>query len=158
MLQRIQTVYLSFAILALALVFAFPMAQFLSENGAWEFSVTGLKDFVPGGAPLLNPMIFLPLPVVNIATILLLGFSISAFRRRTFQIRLINFGILLCILEIAAVFFAYVPLVQKHTGIVPDYTKGFGVYLLLAALVFEVLAMRAVKRDEKLVRSADRLR
>jgi len=33
MIQRIQTVYLSLAIIALSLVFAFPLAQFFAENG-----------------------------------------------------------------------------------------------------------------------------
>jgi hypothetical protein len=158
MIQRIQTLYLAFAFIAIALIFAFPLAQFFSENGAFIFSVKGLKNMVPGEPNAFNPMVFLPLIIVVIGLALLNLFTIFQFKNRSFQIKLTNIGVLAGIALIMGIFFLYIPMIEKKINIVPDYSKAFGIYLPLVALVFMVMANRAIKRDEKLIRSADRLR
>jgi hypothetical protein len=158
MIQRIQTVYLSLAVIAMTLLFVFPLAHFFSETGAYIFSVTGLKNMVPDGGNAFNPLIFLPLSIGAAAIGLLALFAIFQHRNRVFQVKLTNIGVLLCIAYIMAVFFLYIHVIEKKIHIVPDYSKAFGIYLPLVALVFMVMANRAIKRDDKLVRSADRLR
>jgi hypothetical protein len=158
MIQRIQTLYLSLAVVAIALLFVFPLAQFFAENGAYIFSITGLKNMVPGDPAAFDPMIFLPLVVVAIGLALLTLYTIFQFKNRALQVKLTNIGVLVAIALIMSIFFLYVPLIEKKIAIVPDYSKAFGIYLPLVALVFLVMANRAIKRDEKLVRSADRLR
>jgi hypothetical protein len=158
MIQRIQTLYLSLAVIATALLFVFPLAQFFAENGAYIFSITGLKNMVPGDPDAFNPMIFLPLMVVAIGLALLTLYTIFQFKKRSLQVKLTNIGVLVAIALIMSIFFLYVPLIEKKIAIVPDYSKAFGIYLPLVALVFLVMANRAIKRDEKLVRLADRLR
>ncbi|MFA5974081.1 MAG: DUF4293 domain-containing protein [Lentimicrobiaceae bacterium] len=158
MIQRIQTLYLSLAFIAIALLFAFPLAQFLSDHGAYIFSVRGLKNMVPGEPNVLNPMLFLPLIIVAISLALLSLYTIFQFKKRSLQIKLTHIGVLTAIALIIGIFFLYIPMIEKKINIVPDYSKAFGIYLPLVALVFMVMANRAIKRDEKLVRSADRLR
>ena len=158
MIQRIQTLYLSLAFIAIALLFAFPLAQFLSDHGAYIFSVRGLKNMVPGEPNVFNPMLFLPLIVVAISLALLSLYTIFQFKKRSLQIKLTHIGVLTAIALIIGIFFLYIPMIEKKINIVPDYSKAFGIYLPLVALVFMVMANRAIKRDEKLVRSADRLR
>jgi len=158
MIQRIQTLYLTLAFIAIALLFAFPLAQFLSDHGAYIFSVRGLKNMVPGEPNVLNPMIFLPLIIVTISLALLSLYTIFQFKKRSLQIKLTHIGVLTAIALIISIFFLYIPMIEKKINIVPDYSKAFGIYLPLVALVFMVMANRAIKRDEKLVRSADRLR
>ena len=158
MIQRIQTVYLTLAFIAIALLFAFPLAHFFAENGAYIFSVTGLKNMVPGEADAFSPVIFLPMIIVAVITGLLIVYSIFQYKNRSFQVKLTNAGVLACIVLIMGIFFLYIPMIEKKISIIPDYRKAFGIYLPLVALVFMVMANRAIKRDEKLVRSADRLR
>jgi glucan phosphoethanolaminetransferase (alkaline phosphatase superfamily) len=158
MIQRIQTLYLSLAFIAIALLFAFPLAQFFSENGAYIFSVTGLKNMVPGDPDAFSSTIFLPLIVVAVGIGLLILYAIFQYKNRLYQIKLTNVGVLAAIVLIMGIFFLYIPVIEKKINIVPDYSKAFGIYLPLVALVFLVMANRAIKRDEKLVRSADRLR
>jgi hypothetical protein len=158
MIQRIQTLYLALAFIAIALLFAFPLAQFFSETGAYIFSVKGLKNMVPGDPNAFNPMVFLPLIIVVIGLVLLNLFTIFQFKNRSFQIKLTNIGVLASIALIMGIFFLYIPMIEKKINIVPDYSKAFGIYLPLVALVFMVMANRAIKRDDKLVKSADRLR
>ena len=161
MIQRIQTVYLSLAFIAIALLFTFPLAHFFSENdikGAYIFSVTGLRNEVPGGPDAFKPMIFLPLIVVTVGIALLTLYAIFQFKNRLFQVKLTNIGVLAAIGLIMGIFFLYIPMIEKKVNIIPDYRKAYGIYLALVALVFLVLANRAIKRDDKLIRSADRLR
>lgn len=161
MIQRIQTVYLTLAFAAMALLFAFPLAQFFAENGAYVFSVTGLKNMVPlapGEMPVFRSVIFLPIVIVAVAIGLLDLYTIFQYKNRALQVKLTNIAVLLTIAFIMGIFFLYIPFIEKKINIVPDYRKAFGIYLPLVALVFEVMANRAIKRDEKLVRSADRLR
>ncbi len=158
MIQRIQTLYLSLAFIAIALLFAFPLAQFFSETGAYIFSVKGLQNMVPDGSNAFNPMIFLPLIIVVIGLGLLNIYTIFQFKKRSLQVTLTNIGVLTGIALIMGIFFLYIPMIEKKINIVPDYSKAYGIYLPLVALVFMVMANRAIKRDEKLVRSADRLR
>ncbi len=158
MIQRIQTVYLSLAFIAIALLFAFPLAQFFSDHGVYFFSVTGLKNMVPGGANAFHPLIFLPLIIVAVGIALLTLYTIFKFKNRSLQLKLTNIGVLASIALIMGIFFLYIPMIEKKIDIVPDYSKAFGIYLPLVALVFIVMAIRAIKRDDKLVRSADRLR
>jgi len=158
MIQRIQTLYLSLAFIAMALLFAFPLAQFLSDHGAFIFSVRGLKNMVPGDPNAFNPMIFLPILIVAVGIALLTLFTIFQYKNRMFQIKLTNIGVLSSIALIMGIFFLYIPMIEKKINIIPDYSKAYGIYMPLIALVFMVMANRAIKRDDKLVRSADRLR
>ncbi len=158
MIQRIQTVYLFLAFIAIALLFAFPLAQFFSETGAYVFSVTGLKNMVPGDPDAFSPSLFLPIIIIAVGIALITLFAIFQFKNRSFQIKLTNIGVLASIAFIMGIFFLYIPMIEKKVNIVPDYSKAFGIYLPLVALVFLLMANRAIKRDDKLVRSADRLR
>ncbi len=158
MIQRIQTVYLSLAFIAIALLFAFPLAQFLSDHGAYIFSVTGLKNMVPGEPDAFKSIIFLPIIIVVVMLAILTVFTIFQYKSRAYQIKLTNIAVLIAVALIMAIFFLYIPMIEKKVDIVPDYSKAFGIYLPLVALVFIVMANRAIKRDDKLVRSADRLR
>jgi hypothetical protein len=158
MIQRIQTVYLSLAFIAIALLFVFPFAQFFAENGAYIFSITGLKNMVPGEPEAFSSILFLPLIIVTVGIALLALFSIFQYNNRPFQVKLTNIAVISAVALIMGIFFLYIPMIEKKINIVPNYLDSIGIYLPLVALVFLVLANRAIKRDEKLVRSADRLR
>ncbi|MBK7172986.1 MAG: DUF4293 domain-containing protein [Bacteroidales bacterium] len=158
MIQRIQTVYLALSIIALFMLLFFPMATFFSELAYLKLFISGLKNMAPGGPVPFEISYFLPLIIGAIAIAVLAGMSISLFKNRPKQIQLTNIAVLLNILFILAVLFVYVPLIEKKTGINPDFANGIGIYLPIVSLMFLVLANRAIKRDEKLVRSSDRLR
>lgn len=158
MIQRIQTVYLSLTVVAIALLFAFPLAQFFSENGTYIFSITGLKNMVPGEPDAFKPVLFLPLIIVAVGIALIALFTIFQYKKRAFQVKLTNIAVISAIALIMGIFFLYIPMIEKKINIIPNYLDSIGIYLPLVALVFMVMANRAIKRDEKLVRSADRLR
>jgi hypothetical protein len=158
MIQRIQTVYLAFAIVALALLFFFPMATFFSDLAYLKFYLTGIRNTAPGGEIPFGISYVIPLLIAVAVIAVLAGMSISLFKNRLKQIQLTNIAVMINILFILAVLFVYVPLIERKTGIKPDFANGIGIYLPTVSLMFLVLANRAIKRDEKLVRASDRLR
>lgn len=158
MIQRIQTVYLSLAIIVLGILFFFPLAGFLSEMAYLKFYVTGLKNMAPEGVVPISVAYFIPLPVVMVVIIGLAGASIGLYKNRVRQIQLTNGAVMLNILMIIAILFIYIPFIERTTGIKSNFASGLGIYLPVVSLMLLVLATRAIRRDEKLVRSSDRLR
>jgi hypothetical protein len=160
MIQRIQTVYLSLAIIALALLFFFQLASFPSDSGMvyLKFFLTGIKNPTPDGTVPFAMGYFVPLILIVLVIAILDGMAISLYKNRPKQIRLTNIAVMLNILFILAVLFIYIPMIERKTGIKPDYAGGIGIYMPVISLMFLVLANRSIKRDEKLVRSSDRLR
>jgi hypothetical protein len=72
------------------------------------------------------------------------------------QLRLVRLTILFNLVLIGLMFFYYAEELKVKTAVEADY--DLGVFLPLIALVFLFLAMRGIKHDIKLLRSADRLR
>jgi len=158
MIQRIQTVYLSLSIIAIALLFFFPIAYFYSELASLRFYITGIKNMVPSGGLPFPVWFAAPLMVADLAVMALAAVTISLYKDRPRQIKLTNIAVMLNILFVLALLFIYIPMIEKHTLIKADYAGTFGIYLPIISLMFLVLASRSIKRDEKLVRSSDRLR
>ncbi|HLO92650.1 MAG TPA: DUF4293 domain-containing protein [Lentimicrobium sp.] len=158
MLQRIQSVYLAIASLALITVYFFPLASFLSDISYAQFFITHIVSLTPGAEIPVKNSTIMPLGVFNgiIAAILLL--TIFLYKRRLYQSRMVKLCILMTIILVALVFFVYSPLLTRALATEADYTDNFGLYLILISLVMQILANRGIMKDERLVRSADRLR
>jgi hypothetical protein len=113
---------------------------------------------VPGGTNPFSFLMFLPLIIVAAGLVVLPLFTVFQYKNRAFQIKLTNAGVIASFALIIGIFFLYIPMIERKINITPYYLDSIGVYFPLVALVFMVLANRAIKRDEKLVRSSDRLR
>lgn len=160
MIQRIQSLYLLVVLVAYALLFFFPVASFTTTDFYHAFSITAIssrplnpdpsviKGFYYAGSTL--PLIIL---VCALATAVLV--TIFLFRKRILQIRITAILLLVHIALIAAMFY-YADSIEKQVTAKAVYEAG--AYIALIPLVFLVLANRAVRKDEKLVRSADRIR
>jgi hypothetical protein len=158
MIQRIQTIYLFLAASCSVALFFFPVASFLSDFTYQKLYITGLINMAPGSPAAMATSLVLPLAVVGALMAVLALAGILTYKKRTLQLRLVMFGILFTVMMIAGIFFLYVPLIQKKLSVIPDYSGGIGIYFPLIALVLFILANRAIRRDEKLVKSLDRLR
>jgi hypothetical protein len=158
MIQRIQTLFLS-AVVAIAVVqFFFPIADYLSEFYYFKLYVYELKSMTPDTEPLFSEYFIMPLLALHIAVGLISLISIFLFKKRIMQVRLVRFAFLLEIVFVALIFFYFTPQIEEQVGAYADYTGSVGAYLPLGSLLFLMLANRFIMRDEKLVRSADRLR
>jgi hypothetical protein len=156
MIQRIQTLFLFFAALASGLLFFFPVAQYYGEQHTLAFYVTHIQDFVPGNAALFSSSFLLPLSIIAALVTVLPLLIIFMYKNLGGQLRLVRLNILFNLVLIGLMFFYYAEELKVKTAVEADY--DLGVFLPLIALVFLFLAMRGIKHDIKLIRSADRLR
>ena len=137
MIQRIQTVYLLIALVILgALPFVFPL-----------FTMSDGKEF-----RFMNDSFYTVL--FGLSTTLTL-ISIMYFKKRQHQFVLNRLTIILNL--ILLVLFVYRSLNLSGEAVLVS-EKGIGMFLPIVAIVFLALANKAIKKDEDLVKSADRLR
>jgi uncharacterized membrane protein len=99
----------------------------------------------------------LPLLVLAALTVILDITAIFFFRKRWLQMRFAAFSGLLMIVFVMVVFFFYATKIREITQIEVEYNL-VGMILPLISLGFAVLANYAIRKDEALVKSADRLR
>ena len=155
MIQRIQSVYLFLAFLASFVIFFFPIASYLSDTEYIKLFIYTVQNEVPVSEFIYNKFFNTPLIVINIAVMALIATAIFNYKKRLFQIKMVNFGILLNIILIVLMFF-YTDRISTSVSVTTSYETGS--IFPLVCLVFLVLALRAIKRDERLIRAADRLR
>lgn len=155
MIQRIQSLFLFLAFASAIAVFFFPLASLLGEFYYVKLTVLEVAEQAQYDMEWPNTI---PLAAVMGLTGLLPFFTIFIYKNRTAQMRLIRFSILLNIVFLALIFFYYVPELEAIIDTTADYVNEIGIYLSIVPLIFMVLALRFIRKDEKLVRAADRLR
>jgi hypothetical protein len=154
MIQRIQTLYILLAAIVIALIFFFPMAEMANNNGTFYiFRLNGLFEQTSKGEVLLSPS---PAAVAFICiNILLCIMAILAFKNRIIQIRLCVFNIILLFCTLG-VFYFYIAVTFSKFSAIVNY-KVFA-FLPLIAIVLNYMAIRAIQKDEDLIKSIDRIR
>ena len=137
MIQRIQTVYLFLAALSAVLFIVIPFGQIKSDAGVETWHIYQV----------------MPIMIAAIITAVSCLVSIFLFGNRKNQLKLITLDIVLSIILIGLFIYG----VTQHIGM-QNYIFGIGALLPLFVLIFILLARYAIQKDEKLVRSMDRLR
>ncbi|OAQ41863.1 hypothetical protein A5893_01730 [Pedobacter psychrophilus] len=153
MIQRIQTVYLFLASLAIYGLFIFPVVQTLTVDGAKQIKITGVYETVSNQVVQTEPFILLTIATALLGLVPLL--LIFQYKKRKQQATLIY--IFVVIMIAFSFWIAQTVKVAANTNLeISNYNIGAG--LTSVAILFLVLAGKGVIRDEKLVKSADRLR
>jgi drug/metabolite transporter (DMT)-like permease len=136
MIQRIQTLWL-----LLASICAFASVKLPFYFGSLE---------VPGPTITITPIDHVVLLVFVIATALMALVSIFLFSNRSLQIKMCIVGLVLSLANLMHYF-----LYMKNFK-----TGGLSLYSILSFLVpvFFILAIRSIYKDQKLLKSLDRLR
>lgn len=158
MIQRIQSVFLLLAFISAILLFFFPLAGIYGQAATYKFYIYGMVNKVPDDQSIFTFMTTFPLLLLNI---LVAAFSIGCiflYKNRLTQMKMVRLAILLEIVFIALVFFVYAGIIEKNLATSPNYLDEAGIYFPLITLIFLIIANRFILKDERLVRSADRLR
>lgn len=140
MLQRIQTLFLA-AVAIIALVLLFVPMYYVTGNGAAQTGIT-----------LTGNILAL---LVNLLPAGWAVFTIFQFSNRPQQIKFCTLGMLLSALVLAADVFLPGVLFTSDNAVL---TFAPGIYIVPVNILLFFLAARFIRRDEDLVRSADRLR
>lgn len=150
MIQRIQTIYFLLAIILLALFFI-PAVSFVTTEGDTSSSQSMLL-----ADGIYNISDHLVLLILVLLGGLLPLVALFQFKNRPLQVRLGKVAIFLLagLLAFAAIFL----FVDMQAAGQMEVSFGFGFIVPVLCIIFLYLANRAAQKDEKLVRSADRLR
>jgi amino acid transporter len=144
MIQRIQSIYLL-------------VATFLAGGLVWF--VDFWKDSQNNSFSLLQALnssniVLLIIPLLFFASSLITLIAIFQFKNRNLQLLLGRISILINFILLGV----FVYFSQNLSGETIVSEKGIGLLLPILLIVLVVLANRAIKRDEELVKSVDRLR
>ena len=152
MLQRIQTVYLGLAFILLGLMVWLPLAEISVGANVYTFSVKGIVNGVTGDMLQSG----LPLMVMLGIALVLQVIIIYSFKNRVRQMRLSTFNIILMLGMIGLFFYFKYASFKEMTVDLVSYRIAL-VFPIVAAIL-NYLAIRAIGKDEALVRSIDRIR
>lgn len=129
MLQRIQTIWILLSVLAAAFLY-----------------ITGQDVEIFGNAPIIS--------IASIVLVLIGAFSLFSFKNRKRQIMLNNISIIINALLIGILVYW----VQNLSGGIDFPEKGIEPVFPLIAVICLFIANIFIKKDERLVKSVDRLR
>jgi len=154
MWQRIQSIFLILAAIALGLLFL-PVMSFISISGSQAALQQAEVGMLADGVLNINDQV-----VFQILTVLGAIASIVAifmFKNRSLQISLSRLTLIasILIMILSGIFFYMdYQLIEANTLISGD----FGLLSPILGIIFSFLAIRYIKKDDQLVKSSDRLR
>jgi hypothetical protein len=153
MIQRIQTLYLLVSLGLILLVFFLPVSELISGNNQLvTFRATGFYDEDTGN------LILATIPVIIIISVIICFYIISIFlyKRRMIQLRLCILNIILLTGLIGLFCFHLFFYLKTVQGV--DFKIGISFIIPVIAIILTYLAFRGIRKDEYLVRLADRIR
>lgn len=152
MIQRIQSVYFLLAGILPAFSFCVPMACYYDANGQLTHRMNALTMSAADGSVLSYPWGILVFAIISIVMAFV---CIFAYKNRVKQISLSNL-LLTSLLLMALAFVAHGYYLGDELAV--RFLPSWGFAFPVLAYVFAFLGRRAVRKDEELVRAADRIR
>jgi len=154
MIQRIQSIYILVAAVLLVLLYCSPFAEVDCGNLCVGITAFHLSPSVEG----LSKAAMVPLALVVSLTIVLCLIALFTFKNRQRQMQLTKICIYMQIVVFASMA-AYVVAVSRAIGINKwSINMDLTTILPVINIVLLVMAYRGIKKDDDLVKSADRLR
>ena len=153
MIQRVQSVYLLLSSLAIYALFIFPFVNTLDGINSRIIKVTGVYEQVNNQTVQTEPFLLLTIAtaILGILPIIL----IFQYKNRKRQATLI-YSLVVILIAYSFWISQTVKSFANTTLEISNYNIGAG--LSSVAVLFLILAGKGVMRDEKLVKSVDRLR
>ncbi len=149
-----QTVYLLLSLVLMFLVFIFPLSELLvGENLIFIFRYRGIYELADNAEILIIQS--LPLAILFGIILIINMLSIFLFKNRMLQMRLSIFNIMLMIGSIGlAYYYIYIAFNELNATV----HFSFAAIFPLISAILTYMAFRGIKKDEKLVKSLDRIR
>ncbi|MBU8892558.1 MAG: DUF4293 domain-containing protein [Bacteroidales bacterium] len=152
MIQRIQSIYLLVATILLGSIFAYPFAELLGADG--QLFIFKFNGLVIENEEVLY-LLTVPPIILLVITVLISFTSIFLYKKRIIQMRLNSFNIIIMIGYLGLNYYYIYNFSKQLDGVVSyEITAIFP----FVAAVLTYLAIRAIGKDEALIRSMDRIR
>ncbi len=147
MIQRIQSVYILVAAIFIGFLLALPLAEIAANGEVYVFKATGVYNG--------TSLIFSGIPILGfIGLIWVLHFvALLGYKKRIRQMRVLVFTIILMLgLFGLMYYFTYASFENEQVAF------KIPVVFPLVAIILDYLAIRAIGKDEAMIRSIDRIR
>jgi hypothetical protein len=127
---------------------------------AFSDTVTWMTEGIVGLETGLSASGILPFPIQGfvIGLMALTTFILFSYKNRKRQLALGKLNFLLILGLIVIIYVSIDSIAADLSTGIENVVYGWGTYLPIIALAFQLLANRGVKRDEELIRSVERLR
>ncbi len=145
MIQRKQTIFLLLALAVSSLLFFIPIALITANGQNLILKISEIHDTNNGVNTMPDLVLLSIICLISCITILL-------YKNRTFQLRLCIANILLSAALEGLMFFQ---LINIHAI---DGTIKYGLFFPILIIIFQILAFIGIRKDDKLVKSLDRIR
>lgn len=164
MIQRVQSVYLFVAAIFCALMFAFTLweaqippsgSSVTKPEKTYQLDVFFLSQHQNGQMQVLHNTWWLA-AISGLTAAMAMG-AVFLYTNRLLQIKIARLCILLLAVQIVLIFYH----IYEAKDIIGEGHSEFydaGIYFPVGAIVFLFLSGRAIMKDERMVRAADRLR
>lgn len=159
MLQRIQTIFLLLVIICMGLTFFFPLWTLLAEDGSKIYELFNLKLNSYSSVDGSLTELYFPYSFVGslaIASITIAIIEITKFNNRLLQMKLGALNAMLMAATMGLSVYFATDLITSGASNGGIY--GLGLFLPAAAMICNIIANRFIRKDERLVRSVDRIR
>jgi glucan phosphoethanolaminetransferase (alkaline phosphatase superfamily) len=156
MIQRKQSVFLALAALLGIIIFFLDIALIQISVPEKKTVILHFASLEATGVTIVQPFFYNMIMIFDVLIVALCIYTIFEFANRPKQIKLCRGVIFLIVLLIGCMFLITDKLKGQFTGSTIFYLYALYVPIVMLVLVF--LAIQGISADEKLVRSADRLR
>jgi glucan phosphoethanolaminetransferase (alkaline phosphatase superfamily) len=148
MIQRKQSLFLLVVVIIAISQFFIPFQKIVITNGHWHICL------MPGcSSDIMSSNIYFPM-AFNSIILLLSVIIIFLYKNRLLQYKLANLLVVFNVF-LVGLFFILSYIKEGQTGTV---TYQYGSFFPIISAIFAYLAAYFIKKDEQLVRSADRIR
>ncbi|GAA4341383.1 DUF4293 domain-containing protein [Mucilaginibacter gynuensis] len=156
MIQRIQSIYLFLATLVLFALYLFPLVHNVNLNGVISsINVQGVYQEMAEGK--VYSIEFIAIKILTAVVAILPTLIIFFYKKRKQQIALC-YSAILVIIGYSFWMAQTVKGVSEGALEINTSNMGIGLFLSSVSIILVIFALKSIQRDEKLVRSADRLR
>ena len=161
MIQRVQSIFLLIAIIIPIVLIFLPLGYVDTDLARYVYNSISLKEMVPDGSSVIR---LYYLAFCLLLTSGLSGVALFMYKKRVKQMQVVSFTMIVFLITLMLILWVCPDIIfKKFFGArMEDFIFTFNTVPLIILIVIEAvclfLANRFIKKDEELVRSADRLR
>ncbi len=161
MIQRVQSIFLLIATIVPIVLIFIPLGYVDTNMARYVYDSISLKEMVPDGASVIR---LYYLAFCLFMTAALSAVALFTYKNRVKQMQIVSITMIVFLITLLLILWICPDVVFKKffAARMEDYTFIFNTVPLLIMIVVEAVCLffanRFIKKDEELVRSADRLR
>ena len=161
MIQRVQSIFLLIAIIIPIVLIFLPLGYLTTDGAQYVYNSISLKENIPDGTSVIR---LYYLAFCLFLTSCLSGLALFMYKNRVKQMQVVSLTMIVFLITLMLILWVCPDIVfKKFFGArMEDFIFTFNSVPLIILIVIEAvclfMANRFIKKDEELVRSADRLR